>query len=114
MAPLVFGGTIVTQLFGGSAGREGTAHPDVGQPHRLVLPRLPGSSPADRRIMLIAALAGGFGAVFGVPIAGFVFALEVQAIGRMRYDAIVPALAASFVGDLRRAGPRGAPHRCRP
>ena len=59
--------------------------------------------------MLIAALAGGFGAVFGVPIAGFVFALEVQSIGRMRYDALVPALTASLVGDLDRRGPRRAP-----
>ena len=54
--------------------------------------RLARLKPADRRIMLIAALAGGFGAVFGVPIAGCVFALEVQSIGRMRYDALVPAL----------------------
>jgi H+/Cl- antiporter ClcA len=50
--------------------------------------------------MLIAAIAGGFGAVFGVPIAGCVFALEVQAVGRLRYDALLPALSASLVGDL--------------
>jgi H+/Cl- antiporter ClcA len=57
-------------------------------------------SAADRRMLLIAAIAGGFGSVFGVPVAGCVFALEVQAVGRMRYDAIVPALSASIVGDL--------------
>jgi len=56
--------------------------------------------PVDRRLLLIAALGGGFGSVFGVPVAGCVFALEVQAVGRMRYDAIVPALTASLVGDL--------------
>jgi H+/Cl- antiporter ClcA len=50
--------------------------------------------------MLIAAIAGGFGAVFGVPIAGVVFGLEVQAVGRIRYEALVPCLAASVVGDL--------------
>jgi H+/Cl- antiporter ClcA len=49
--------------------------------------------------MLIAALAGGFGAVFGVPVAGAVFGLEVQALGRFRVDAIAPALTASIVGD---------------
>jgi H+/Cl- antiporter ClcA len=55
--------------------------------------------PADRRTMLIAAMSGGFGAVFGVPLAGAVFGLEVQSVGRLRYDALVPALVASLVGD---------------
>lgn len=50
--------------------------------------------------MLVTAIAGGFGAVFGVPLAGAVFALEVQAIGRLRYEALVPCLAASVTGDL--------------
>ena len=54
----------------------------------------------DRRVMLIASIAGGFGAVFGLPLAGTVFAMEVQSIGRMKYEAIVPALSASLVGDL--------------
>lgn len=97
MAPMVFVGTVVTQLLGGSAGREGTAIQMSGsltdQASRLL--RL---DDHDRRIMLIAAIAGGFGAVFGVPIAGAVFALEVQAIGRVRYDAIVPCLTASTIG----------------
>lgn len=99
MAPLVFGGTIVTQLFGGSTGREGTAIQMSGSLTDAAS-RLLRLKPADRRMMLIAALGGGFGAVFGVPIAGCVFALEVQAIGRLRYDALVPALTASLVGDM--------------
>jgi H+/Cl- antiporter ClcA len=98
MAPLVFGGTIMTHLFGGSAGREGTAIQMSGSLTDAAS-RILRLRPADRRMMLIAALGGGFGAVFGVPIAGCVFALEVQAIGRMRYDALVPALTASLVGD---------------
>lgn len=99
MAPLVFVGTVVTHLFGGSAGREGTAIQMSGS---LTdgFSRLVRLDPDDRRLMLIAGLAGGFGAVFGVPIAGCVFALEVQAVGRMRYDALIPALSASLVGDL--------------
>jgi H+/Cl- antiporter ClcA len=99
MAPLVFAGTIVTHLLGGSAGREGTALQMAGS---LTdgLARLARIGPADRRLLLIAALAGGFGSVFGVPLAGCVFALEVQAVGRIRYDAVVPALTASIVGDL--------------
>ncbi len=99
MAPLIYLGTEVTQLFGGSVGREGTALQMSGSLTDW-FSRLARLKPEDRRIMLIAALAGGFGAVFGVPVAGFVFALEVQSIGRMRYDALVPAVTASLVGDL--------------
>ena len=99
MAPLVLGGTWVTHLFGGSAGREGTALQMSGS-LTDALARLVRMPPADRRLLLVAALGGGFGAVFGVPLAGAVFALEVQSIGRLRYEALVPALSASLVGDL--------------
>lgn len=99
MAPLVFLGTVVTHIFGGSAGREGTAIQMSGS-LTDAFSRLIRLAPEDRRLMLIAAMGGGFGAVFGVPIAGCVFALEVQAVGRMRYDALLPALSASLVGDL--------------
>lgn len=99
MAPLIYLGTIGTHLFGGSAGREGTAIQMAGS---LTdgMARLLRAGPDTRRLLLIAAIAGGFGAVFGVPVAGLVFALEVQAVGHLRHDALVPALAASVVGDL--------------
>jgi H+/Cl- antiporter ClcA len=99
MAPLVFLGTLVTHLFGGSAGREGTAIQMSGS-LTDAMNRAAHVAKVDRRILLIAAIAGGFGSVFGVPLAGCVFALEVQAVGRVRYDAIVPAMSASVVGDL--------------
>lgn len=103
MAPMVLVGTVVTHLFGGSAGREGTAIQMSGSLTDLAS-RMLRLGAADRRIMLITAIAGGFGAVFGVPLAGAVFALEVQAVGRVRYEALVPCLAASVVGDLVVAG----------
>ncbi len=98
MAPFVLVGTVVTHLFGGSAGREGTGiqmASSLGDTFSRAL-RL---GPEDRRILLIASIAGGFGSVFGVPLAGTVFALEVQSVGRMRYEALVPALTAAIVGD---------------
>lgn len=98
MAPLVYGGTIVTHLFGGSAGREGTAIQMSGSLTDVVA-RLLRLGPTDRRLLLVAAIAGGFGSVFGVPLAGAVFAFEVQAVGRLRYDALIPAVVASVVGD---------------
>jgi H+/Cl- antiporter ClcA len=98
MAPLIYAGSVATHLFGGSAGREGSALQMAGS---LTdgFSRLTRQSPDDRRVLLIAALSGGFGACFGVPIAGCVFGLEVQSVGRVRYDAIVPALTASVIGD---------------
>ena len=51
------------------------------------------------RLMLIAAMAGAFGGAFGVPVAGAIFALEVQRTGRIRYEALAPALAASVTAD---------------
>jgi H+/Cl- antiporter ClcA len=99
MAPMILIGTELTHLVGGSAGREGTA---VQMSGGLTdwLSRLLRLDRDERRLMLIASIAGGFGAVFGVPIAGCVFALEVQAVGRFRSIAVIPALTASLVGDL--------------
>src|SRR5690606_32210056 len=99
MAPMILIGTIVTHLFGGSAGREGTAIQMSGSLTDGAA-RLLRLNPAERRVMLVTAIAGGFGAVFGVPLAGAVFALEVQSVGRLRYEALVPCLTASVVGDL--------------
>ncbi len=98
MAPLILLGTLWTHLFGGSVGREGTALQMAGSLSDGAARALR-FGPDDRRLVLIAALAGGFGAVFGVPLAGAVFALEVQAVGRVQYEALVPALTASLIGD---------------
>ena len=98
MAPLVLLGTWWTHLFGGSAGREGTALQMSGSLSDAVS-RVFRLGQSDRSMMLTAALAGGFGSVFGVPFAGVVFALEVPTVGRLRYHALVPAVIASFIGD---------------
>ena len=103
MAPLVLIGTVLTHLFGGSAGREGTAVQMGGSMAAAIGSRI-GLSNHDLRILLMAGVAAGFGAVFGTPLAGAVFAMEVLAIGRMSYESLVPCLAASVIGDVH--GPR--------
>lgn len=98
MAPLIFLGTVATHLFGGSAGREGTAV-QLGGSLASAIARLFRLDAASVRVLLMAGIAAGFGAVFGTPLAGAVFALEVLAVGRVEYTALVPCLLAALVGD---------------
>ncbi|MEO0055102.1 MAG: hypothetical protein RLZZ50_1049, partial [Verrucomicrobiota bacterium] len=72
LAPLVLGGTLLTHLCGGSAGREGTAVQMGGALAGGLQKRL-GLKTARQGTLLAAGVAGGFGAVFGTPLAGAVF-----------------------------------------
>lgn len=109
MAPLVLFGTLITHLFGGSAGREGTAV-QMGGSLAEWFGRMLRVKPVDRRILLICGISGGFGSIFGTPLAGTVFGLEVLAIGLISHEALIPAFVASFVGNLTAASFWGISH----
>lgn len=98
MAPLILVSTVVTHLFGGSAGREGTAV-QLGGSLASAFAKLFRLDAARLRILLMAGIAAGFGAVFGTPVAGAVFALEVLTVGRVNYEALIPCLIAALIGD---------------
>ena len=98
MAPLVLFGTIATHLFGGSAGREGTAV-QIGGAVADQFTKIFKLNNQDRKILLIAGISAGFASVFGTPLAGGIFALEVLILGRIRLDAIVPSFLAAVLAD---------------
>jgi len=86
-------------LFGGSAGREGTAV-QIGGSIASMFGNWFKLTGIDMRMILTAGVAAGFGAVFGTPLTGAVFAMEVLTIGKIRYDALLPALIAAIIGDM--------------
>jgi len=102
MTPLILLGTAITHLFGGSAGREGTAIQTGAalsdELTRILRLRLHFSE-KDRRTLLMAGISAGFASVFGTPLSGAVFGLEVLTIGNVGYDAIFPCFVAAFAGD---------------
>ena len=99
MAPIILATTVITHLFGGSAGREGTAV-QIGGSIASLFGRWFNAKGPDMRMILTAGVAAGFGAVFGTPLAGTVFAMEVLTIGRIQYGALLPALIAAVVADV--------------
>jgi H+/Cl- antiporter ClcA len=99
MAPLVLLGTLLTHLFGGSAGREGTAV-QMGGAIADQFTRIFRLKDNDRKILLVMGISAGFASVFGTPLAGAVFALEVLLIGRMRYEAILPSFLTAVIADI--------------
>ncbi len=99
MAPLILIGTIITHLFGGSAGREGTAV-QMGGSIADQFTRIFRLRPRDRKILIICGMSAGFSSVFGTPLAGAVFGLEVYVLGRLRYDAIFPSLLSAIFADF--------------
>jgi H+/Cl- antiporter ClcA len=99
MAPIVLLTTIITHLFGGSAGREGTAV-QIGGSVAQAFSKWFKLDEADTRIVLTAGIAAGFGAVFGTPLTGALFAMEVLIIGRIQYSALLPCLIAAIIADV--------------
>jgi H+/Cl- antiporter ClcA len=99
MTPLILLGTFLTHVFGGSAGREGSAV-QTGASLADQLARPLRMKRHDRRILLMMGVSAGFGSVFGTPLAGAIFGIEVLSIGQLSYEALAPCMLASFAGDL--------------
>jgi H+/Cl- antiporter ClcA len=97
MAPFILIGTVATHLFGGSAGREGTAV-QMGASLADQINKYFKIGNEERRILLMAGMGAGFGAAIGAPFAGAIFGMEVLTQGRLRLVAAWECLVGSLFG----------------
>ena len=95
MAPLIFVSTVITHLFGGSAGREGAAL-QLGGSIGNGLGALFHFDDDDKHIMIMCGMSAAFAALFGTPMAAAIFSMEVISVGIMQYSALVPCVIASL------------------
>jgi H+/Cl- antiporter ClcA len=96
MMPMVYIGTILTHLCGGSAGREGTAvqmSSAIADQFTAVF----GLTKRERKTVLIIGISGGFASVFGTPLTGAVFALEVLYFSRISYRSVIPSFLTAYI-----------------
>ncbi len=99
MAPLIFVSTVITHLFGGSAGREGAAI-QLGGSIANRIGKTMKLSENDQHIIIMCGMSAGFSALFGTPMAAALFSLEVISVGIMHYSALVPCVTASMIGHF--------------
>ena len=97
VAPVKLVATVVTIGVGGSVGKEGPAA-QIGASLASGLSSLLRLTRRDRRKVVICGIGAGFATVFGTPIAGAIFGLEVLVLGSLMYDVLYPSFVAGIVG----------------
>lgn len=95
MVPLVLSGTLLTHLFGGSAGREGTAV-QMGGAIADQFTKIFNLDNSERKILIILGISAGFASVFGTPLAGAIFALEVLYFSKINFKSIVLSFLTAY------------------
>jgi H+/Cl- antiporter ClcA len=96
MAPMVLIGTLITHLFGGSAGREGTAVQMGG----AIADQFKGGfqlDASDRKTLIILGISAGFASVFGTPLAGALFALEVLYFSKISIRSSILSFLVAYI-----------------
>jgi len=97
VVPVKLVATVITLAGGGSAGKEGPCA-QIGAGLACGFANLLRLNDVDRRKLVICGISAGFATVFGTPIAGALFGVEVLVLGRMFYDVLFPSFVAGIVG----------------
>ncbi len=87
--------TVVTLFTGGSAGKEGPGA-QIGAGTASAISDFLGFSKKDRKKLVVCGISAGFATVFGTPIAGAIFGVEVLIVGTLMYDLLLPSIVAGF------------------
>lgn len=99
VAPIKLLATILTLAFGGSVGKEGPCA-QIGAAITSLFADVLRLSDPDRRRLVICGIGAGFAAVFGTPISGAIFGIEVLYLGRIEYGVLFPCMVAGIVSHL--------------
>ncbi len=95
-APLIFVSTLITHLFGGSAGREGAAL-QMGGSIGGSIGKLFRFDDKDKNVMIMCGMSAAFSALFGTPLAAAILPLEIVSVGVMYYNALLPCVISSLI-----------------
>jgi H+/Cl- antiporter ClcA len=96
VVPVKLLATVVTIALGGSAGKEGPCA-QIGAGISSTFARILKFDARDRKKLVICGISAGFAAVFGTPIAGAIFGVEVLFVGTILYDVLLPSFVAGIV-----------------
>jgi H+/Cl- antiporter ClcA len=99
VAPIKLLATVVTLAFGGSVGKEGPCA-QIGAAIASFFADVLRLNDQDRRRLVICGIGGGFAAVFGTPVSGALFGIEVLYLGRIEYAVLFPCLVSGIVAHL--------------
>jgi len=95
VVPVKLLATVITIFSGGSVGKEGPGA-QIGAASASFIATLFKFSNRDRKKVVICGISAGFASVFGTPLAGAIFGVEILIVGALMYDILLPSIVAGF------------------